>query len=567
MGLRNKAETSKETLNQALSGLNINQNDPDFGGTDESYIDFLKKKGTVTLEDIFKRSESGTTPEKSNYNFILPHKALSETLPADSELLLQNRIESMLNLIELCKEMGTIDSEEELWESIILNILGQIGAKEAAIFIKEHQRLTLKAVKGFIIPEEFLLSRRSGIERVLKKDNALHYAKDLLSQIYGDENLLLSSLSAEIVIPVLRYQDIVGFVILGKSVSGSDYITDDLLYLKLLGELLGSFYESIQRIAYIDNQKKNWNEREKHYRSYLAFQNNLQNSIDPDMAEKLLSNYLNNIFPNHNYIFFIKENEEFQLIIQKGFQGKSIAGFKSLKPYYSWINELSTANTWTEVHKLKNMEEFTSSISMEDQSIINKIHLLPLFFHGNLRGIFMLFKIDNIIDIESLRHAEMALINYFWLWLTEKYIDRDETGMEKSQTDPLYMLRKKLTEKEKLCETQNEPFSVYMIWISNSQRIISLYNEKKYAKIKKEIKKIIQKNLESIHLISEINNDYFITIINKQSKADLWAKDKIILKAISESMQDYDLKPTLRNRIYCRPEDNKKNVEQLLRFW
>ena len=554
MGLKEKAASAQK--HRALSENESAREPSPLPDIYENQESTLPKGESVGLQDLL-----GTEKMEKLSPFLLPDDILSATVPSDSSYSIQNKLESLLNLFEVCKEIASIDSEDELWEAILFNILGQVGSREIAIFFKDNGKMDLKAVKGYIIPENFNFSKRSGIERILNKEKAIHYSRDLVPKLVGDEQVFLKSLSSELIIPILKFEQLVGFIILAKPITSNDFHSDDLLYLKLLGELLGAFYESIQRILYLDTHRKIWAKREKDFQEFIYFQNRIQYSEAMEDSRNLLEEYLENIFHFQMYMFLMFDNKKFTVHLQKGFQEKTIKKFVA-RPGDDWIIECKNKYNWYDYNNFKENKKFMNKFSVEDREIIKMVKILPFHIRGNLLGLLLLFEVKEGADLDQIEQARSVLLNYFWYTQIEMLSGEHKKNLEKTAQDPLHILDEIIQKQEEELSANNTPFNVVTLYISNSDQIINLEGQQNYNRMKNEIKLIIKKGIRKTEYFAEIIPNRLLFVSQGISKKDVWSLEKNLRKKITKKFSK--LKPILQSSIYSRPEDNIRPPEKLL---
>lgn len=532
----------------------------------EKLKDIFKKKGSIDKNDLIKTGVTGLERQLSQY--LLPDDISGSTLPIESDYSLNSRLESMINLLELCKELALAENPDDLWESILFNILGQVGAREAAIFVKDESRMDLKASKGFIFPDDFRLSKRSGIERILQKDLNIQYSKKVMDNIFGDEYNMLSSLNLELIVPVLNYNELFGFILIGKCIGAADYSIEDLLYLKLLGEIIGAFHHTIEETQIFHNHKKLWASREKIYQQYLYFQQQLQSGKDAGQTASTFENYLNEIFAFQAYLFFVlNDKNEYVLVSKKGLQE---ASYKNLKftPGSELLFKFQQSQNWVDCEDL--LEEsiegscFNRKFTKEDSVLFKSTQVLPLFFHGNLYGFFVLLKVKNDIPYEYMYYAQNIIITYFWYYLSHEYLEKAEKNLMISITDPLKGVRDALERQEKKLASKNVSFGILIIHIVNFERIASIHGERYAKSLRNKVKKIISEESKKLKFISDLFMHNFILIYENIDKDQLWKFEKSIVKKVQSTFPDEKKRPLLHNRIYARPDDHEKTLEQIV---
>ncbi|MES0490824.1 MAG: hypothetical protein ABUK01_12585 [Leptospirales bacterium] len=559
MGLKNKAIAANEKTG-SLAPVLSKELPPELSpeeAYEKDFSDKLQKKRKISTEDLL----SPVNAEQDELSpYLLGQDIESHTLPVDSVFPLQNRLESLLNLLEVCKELATLESEEDLWSSIIYSILGQVGIKEIAVFFKEDNRTILKATKGFIIPEDFQLSKRSGIERVLEKDLAIHYSREIINRIVGDEQTLLKTLHSELVVPILNYSSLAGFIIVGKPIS-RDFHPDDLLYLKLLGELIGSFRNTIERISFMDFHKQSWIDREAQFNEFVYFQNRIQYAADLPEAQSILQDFLDRLFHFNTYMFFIKEENDFVSHSQKGFQEETTNQFE-INIVDPWLIAAKNKNTWYHFKDFRDDTTFMRYFSAEDGAILNDVHILPFHMHGVLEGVFLLFDVVDSVDSRKMNHAYTVLLNYFWFSRIEILGESLHSEQFRSEAKPLHAVQSLLRAREDKVEKNNLPYSVYTVYITNATELRNLLEDFGYDSMKRIIKDTLEETIGTINYMSEIIPDRYFLILDGMEKDSLWKLDKRFHKKLKNEF--LDVQPILQSRLYSRPQDNLKSLETLL---
>ncbi len=199
-----------------------------------------------------------------------------ETLPISYVLLHQEKIHSLINLIEFIKQIVYISSEEELYQEILYEILSQLGVKECAIYLKNPQKGTyeLKGSLGKTLPEEFHTYKGEIFLELLQKEKSLHYLPPIRKKLSSYEEKFLQEFPAEVLAPLLKKEEVIGFLLVGKPLGEEDFSLTDLLYIKLLGEVLGSLEEVFFLISQRDLEKRIQERRKEKHLFLLRFLKN-----------------------------------------------------------------------------------------------------------------------------------------------------------------------------------------------------------------------------------------------------------------------------------------------------
>ena len=562
MGLREKALEFYQNKNQSLAlspdeNLKPAESPVDLSDDwEKEAITEIRNKGFADKAEIL-----ASVPQKTDDQFLLRTDNEGKTIATSSAMA--NRVEALLNLIDLCKEMAFADDEEELWSTVTFGLLGQIGAREAAIFLKEDDRFVLKADRGFTVDNDFALPRRSGVEREIRKNMSLHYAKDIVEKLAGEEQTFIKSLNADLLIPITRHEDLFGVIILGKPVGASDYHIDDLLYLKLFGEVLGAFYESVQRILEVSELKRSWSEKEQRHQGYLAILQQLQqkNARSEEILE-LIRNELKEQYGIRLYFFLEKDELNFLPFSQMGFSQQSIDQFQ-IPASEPWLWESRHHQNWYKYVDFKNDSKLTSHFAPEDLAIVEAMHILPLFFNKELHGAFLLLEVSQNLISEALSYLQALLQNYFYLRMMEKVNEQLSGQVHGAARDPLLALRKIVNEREGELSENKVPYALFSIQITNQASLENLFGPQKMAETKAEIKSILSNEVADDQFLAEIFPGQFLMIIAGAGEGDLWSISKLLQKKVTRAYPEEDKRPLFRTRMLVRPD---KELPELASF-
>ena len=312
MGLKEKALKFEKELHSAVSGA---------ADTVDSDLSEIPERDTREPEEILaekKSSEGQETDLPNHYErkagmdlFLSSDDLHSNTRPVLHGLAQQGQIEALLSLIELSKELGSARTEHEVWDTILFTLIGQLGVREVAIFLKEKEKFVLKANRGFVTEVGFEIPLDSSLIKELSQETGLVYIKKLIPHLKSPEKVWINALNADFLVPVLNYDKIVGFIILGKTIAHLDYNLEDLMYLKILGELFGSFHHSTKQLIQISRQKRQWEERESDYKVwkyYIEVTQKATNFVDIDRA---FQEVLHTRYKVNKFCFFVEGRQIF----------------------------------------------------------------------------------------------------------------------------------------------------------------------------------------------------------------------------------------------------------------
>ena len=574
MGLREKAlefyETRSEKSDLSLSPVenikpNTNAAEAEFDEWEREALNEVKQAGKISTHELIQvNPDYPILSDTSADPFLLNSDRQKMTQPSNTGAALHNRVEALLNLIELCKEIGFVDDEEGLWSTVIYSLLGQIGSREAAVFLNNGDQLELKADRGFIIDPHFQLPGQSGIYRILVKDPSLFYVKDVLDKVVTEEQTWLKALNAELIIPIMRYEEVSGFIILGKPIGSSDYHVDDLLYLKLFGEILGSFFDSINRILYISEQKRKWQEREVRHEHYLNYLDRLNRLKDLEEATADFNNILKEGFSLNFYTFlFSEEGQTFKPYLSKGLKQQTIDNFE-VPIHEPWLWESKHHHTWYNFVDFKENTALTKRFSQDDLSTIQSMYLLPLFYEKEMRGLFIIYEVNKTLTKEDLKYLKALLFGHFLRKIALDFSEKLKENNSSAAIDPLASLKTFHSKFENRLQEEKVPYSCISIQVSNAGRLVKLLGSDKYNEIKASIKGLLAKETAAGDFIAEIFPSQFLLISKGCKRDDAWGLTKVLQNSMNQAYAKGDVRPLFRNKVLSRPEDDFSDLSDFL---
>ncbi len=487
----------------------------------------------------------------------------SSTRPVVHGLAQQSQIESLLSLIEFTKELGVIQTEEDLWDTVILTLIGQIGCRQSAIFFMSEKSLILKANRGLKIKKKFSIPFTSDLIKKLALNMRLYYIKDLLHELPKKEQKWFTSLKADLVIPIIFESKLVGLIIVGKPLGFPDYNLEDLQYLKLFGEILGHYYKFIEKIIIFSQGSKLWKNRDIKHEGMKKYLEYLEESESIEEFMKIFSKTIEENYGVRKYVFFFRENQKFIPAIYEGLQPMSVQRLITLIKE-DWIIEIKRLKGWYEYKDFRKNNTFMKKFSSEDISLTSKIFVLPVYFKDHLEGVFLLLQTMEELNKEELLYLQLIIRNYYWRLLMHRMDMDKKVEIDRKIEYPLYELRLLVQDREQDLKEKKIPYIMLTIKIIYSKRIKKDTNEKELDQIRIFVKRTIHSYIsESDHLIEILPNFFFLILkgMRIEDSENLMAKirDTILIK-----YKDEYKRPILETKKLARPLEALISLDSFL---
>ena len=533
-------------------------------GLKQKATEFHQQSSDTGLEEIDTENRDFprvSSPDRSfdKKSFLHSDDLHSSSRPVVHGLAQQNQIEALFNLLELSKEMHSCQNDEDLWSVIIFTLMGQLGIREVAIFLKREGYFVLVANKGFIIKNDFKISFDGSLLKSLSEGTGIIYMNRILSKLKSIEKIWFNSLNADLVIPISNYEDTVGFIILGKPAGSLDYNLEDLMYLKILGELLGSYYEAILQLLEISEKNILWKEREASYSGIKRYLELMERATEFEQIDEAFWEIIQYNYEVKKFIFLLRDGKNFLPNLHQDLDSTTIQKFK-ISQYESWVIEMKNYSGWYEYKDFREDSKFTKKFSTADLALLDHVFVFPVYFADKVDAIFLLFDIEKRMTIENLRYLDIIINSYYWAFIAYK----TKASKIKNIEDPLIDLRSLLHDQELELQAKETPYSVLYISIENSGRLIGLKGESFFENQKSYLKNFLISTISEKDNCMEIFPAKFLMIVRGKTKKDCKYTLERLKEVIALKYKSEELRPLLRAKILSRPEEQNISLDSFL---
>lgn len=537
-------------------------------GLREKASDFTKKTDDIAgLPDLFlKPSEiprgagPKTEPGKQTEN-----KSQNTSNPLASGQGREGRkkpdkLETVLSLLELFKEFGEADTENDLWQILVYSLLGQLGSRDIAIFLIEDGRLTLKAFHGFTLQKDFLYPAKPAIPEILN-DGQSRPASEILAALNEAEKQLFVSLNIQTVTPVRRYEEFRGLILTGKPAAGQVLIKDDYYYLRLCGELLGSFEKQLRRLANAGERENNARQSIEALAGLSRFSDAVRLTDNTDDVFNHVRQILTETFSLNHSVLFVKEQFSFIPVFSTGISAEAIKGTE-LSAADNWLEQNSSSGDWFISREFQNKDELSALLPESEKKYLKICAGLPLRAGGELRGFFLTFYKEGAVDSQNLNTAGIYITSAFYKILNNRIL---KPGASDSGTNPVQALRHVLAEKEDTLARTGTPFAILVMDMANLSRLKNLYGDHFLKTAREKTREILLKHSTETDFLTEIFHGHFIGVFPGQENGDIFRISRIVQREIGKEFPDEDTRPLFSVKIYARPYNDRIPWEMLFK--
>jgi len=439
--------------------------------------------------------------------------------------------------------------------------MGQIGAETLAIFSttkSDFSNFELLESHGFETTEEWIISEEDPIYSILKQQDSVIYAQELLGMGLGNKgNTILKSMQAEVVVPIKTINQFYGIIILGKLISEEEYISDDLEFVKVMADIAASVFERVNDYEARTKEIKYLNKIITLNDGILNVSREFANVRKLDQAYDILINVLKSNYQIERFTFMLfdpKEKDTYKVFTSNQFSpettSKLILGRNS-----DIIGMVSNVMGIYKLEDFKSNMELQSLISNDELGIIEEFTIIPLINLNWLVGLFIIHKTKEKLTEDF----KLSLVNMFELAspIFANILILEEK--ENSFSNPFSPIEDRIDSEIEKSKSLNTSFTVVVFKVQNIPRMISMLGQNVFSEYCDHLRKSILEHLGE--------NDHYVRAGQGKFTAILHSKDKeeseIVIKKIKNHFQPMidsiksSFKPSYRILSLEYPKDTK----------
>lgn len=512
---------------------------------------------------------------------ILRQDELKKKVSAQEHFFLNQRQEMLVNLLELGRALVNSRREKDFWKTLSSAITAQTGSRQIAIFFREQERIVLKSSLGFHFNPGFRFPLNSRLIMLLQEKKELLEFEQIEAHLRGREFVWLKSLQPRLIVPLYQNEDnhenLAGLLLVSPPLSSQEeksYSHEEKVYLTLLGEILGYFYENVKRMIYVQEQTKLWQKREELQKKYNMFLEDMQVCQSMDTAIRNCRNFLASLINNGTYALLsvVRDGKTFVSVFTQGLLPET-EGRMRFSESENWIQESRSYSGWSKYQDFDEDDNLLSVLEYEmiatqkkeHDDEICEMHVLPLYMLGFLKGLFLFFGSQNNLEDDSLHYIQAALQQFMWFResLSLDYGgDSLQTIVHKSLQDPLFSLRERYNQYEKQFKADLQPYSVVTIRFSNYARLQKLGGKPLLQNITKKIQNYFSEKLNEQDFYAQIFPQQYIIVLKNYNNKKAYRFSEGLEKILRGNYREKE-RPLLQIKTVSRLDNDFMSFEEL----
>ncbi|MFZ5627761.1 MAG: hypothetical protein ACOY5B_01430 [Spirochaetota bacterium] len=453
----------------------------------------------------------------------------------------KSRLDSILNLVEIYKEFGSVRSAADLWQVVAYSLMAQLGTKNIAIFMEDDGRMHLMHALGFTLASDYSFSVKNRLCRELGETRRIVFTDDILGSLPENEAKLLSSSGARYAAPVFRYEELRGVILINPPAGRAKFSDDDLFYLKICGELLGAMEAQLRLVAGAELKSENLQRAQK-YREYARdFSAALGQLDNHEPLKDALENEMLQHFPESPLLLMLREDFFLRAYFTTGYPRDSVQNLEVplAHPLVEKIKQGQRTFTAT---------DFDSSESFTFLGRYRQVWAHPVLHRREFLGIAF------IADQDAERVDALGTIVTQYVLQNHVSKLRDHATSSLAHADnPVMAIRNFIAACEEQLDRAQEPFAVIVTDIANYNRLHNLHGDSLATGVRDFTRRTLREIMESQDFSTEVFHGHFVSVLRQKEAGDAWRLSRILQKQAGKFFPDEDLRPVFQHRIYARP--------------
>ncbi|MCC6275397.1 MAG: GAF domain-containing protein [Leptospiraceae bacterium] len=552
------AKEQEQELQSAVGEVKKSEDDLENIVPDELFRDWEKDAAYDAAKTPFRPKSEDPVEERRDYLF--DDDSDFTTVPSEIHIASKKKIENYLALFELTKEISRSDSYDDFFEGLTYSLTGQIGCNCIAVFSSKHSEfdiLHLVESHGLEVNPDWNIHKGDELYSIFASETSVRYAADLLTKIPSKEAELLRESNAEIIAPIRSGERFFGLILAGKNIGGEEYTADDLEFLKISGEISGSFFEKIQEAEKKNQLISHLNEVIKSNEIIISLSRKLSEVRDFDSALDEIIDTFSKELGVMRYTFFIYDKEEGNCYRAFSSNILSLESIQRLnfQRDSEIVGVVSNIPGVYNIAEFRQIRELRQQLTNDDLGFLREFIVIPFINLNWLVGMIVVHETsfpwtntNREIAVGISEVAAPVLANV--MMLKEK-----ETVFR----DPFNPIEKRIDQEIADCEKLSISFCLTIFKIQNAPRIINLLGQEFFVSFTDYLRNKIHENLSEADFFVKVGRGKFAVLFHGKDSEEAG----IVIKKIKLKLDEYekspkDFKLSISTHCLTYPKDTKE---------
>ncbi|PKA11750.1 GAF domain-containing protein [Leptospira meyeri] len=455
------------------------------------------------------------------------------TAPMSYHLASKKRIENYQAIFEITKEIASSKEFSDYFDNLVYSLIGQVGCNSVVVLTStnpKNPKWEAVAAQGIQSKDSWYLSPNDEIYSRISDSETVIYAGEFKSSRLPNRELnLLNEMGSEILVPIRHGQKCFGVLSLGKLINGEEYITDDLEFAKIVGDIAGSVFERVAEFELMNDNLVQAKEVIGINESVLQSAREFARVRKMDEAYDLLIDNIKNKLGVKQFSFLVLDSETRSDYIVFGSNfilPERIKDFKLSKD----SDIVGMVSNVPGVYKLENFREdseLKSIFTNDELGIMNEFTILPIINLNWLVGMVIVHSTGSAWT-DTTRDVAVTLLETSAPVFANLLILQEKEALFRNPFNPLES--RILSEIEKSSQ-MNLNFTVSLFKIQNVSRMIHLVGAGTFARYADVLRKTMMDHIGELDFFTRVGQGKFAMVLHGKDKEET----EVVIKKIKSS--------------------------------
>ncbi|TGM59198.1 GAF domain-containing protein [Leptospira vanthielii] len=455
------------------------------------------------------------------------------TAPISYHLASKKRIENYQAIFEITKEIASSKEFSDYFDNLVYSLIGQVGCHSVVVLTStnpKNPKWEAVAAQGIQSKDSWYLSPSDEIYSRISDSETVIYAGEFKSSRLPDRELrLLNEMGSEILVPIRHGEKCFGVLSLGKLINGEEYITDDLEFAKIVGDIAGSVFERVSEFELMNDNLLQAKDVIEINESVLRFAREFARVRKMDEAYDLLIDNIKSKLGVKQFSFLVLDSETRSdyIVFGSNFILPERAKDFRLSKDSDIVGMVSNV---AGVYKLENFREdaeLKSIFTNDELGIMSEFTILPIINLNWLVGMVIVHSTGSAWT-DTTRDVAVTLLETSAPVFANLLILQEKEALFRNPFNPLET--RILTEIEKASQ-MNTNFTVSLFKIQNVSRMVHLVGAGTFARYADALRKTMMDHIGELDFFTRVGQGKFVMVLHGKDKEET----DVVIKKIKSS--------------------------------
>ncbi|EOQ95594.1 GAF domain protein [Leptospira wolbachii serovar Codice str. CDC] len=455
------------------------------------------------------------------------------TAPMSYHLASKKRIENYQAIFEITKEIASSKEFSDYFDNLVYSLIGQVGCNSVVVLTStnpKNPKWEAVAAQGIQSKDSWYLSPSDEIYSRISDSETVIYAGEFKSSRLPDRELrLLNEMGSEILVPIRHGEKCFGVLSLGKLINGEEYITDDLEFAKIVGDIAGSVFERVSEFESMNDHLVQAKDVIEINESVLRFAREFARVRKMDEAYDLLIDNIKQKLGVKQFSFLVLDSETRSdyIVFGSNFILPERAKDFRLSKDSDIVGMVSNV---AGVYKLENFREdaeLKSIFTNDELGIMSEFTILPIINLNWLVGMVIVHSTGSAWT-DTTRDVAVTLLETSAPVFANLLILQEKEALFRNPFNPLET--RILAEIEKASQ-MNTNFTVSLFKIQNVSRMVHLVGTGTFARYADALRKTMMDHIGELDFFTRVGQGKFAMVLHGKDKEET----DVVIKKIKSS--------------------------------